>query len=227
MRPSFALDRQGRSARAPRTSARFGPPRPRRGESNSLTVGAKGAVLLRRRLPVLVPGDLGDGGGRGRRRRSRSSGFRSSCGRRRSRCSRCEATTSASTGRRTSTRARSRSASRSICLATSRARRSRSPPASGPASKVGCGRSSTCSTRRSSARARTSPPTTSWHARPRRAGLDPDAAVEAAYSAERFARIREIRAEAEACRRRRRAVAADRGRRDALGDGRPEPLSGR
>ena len=31
-----------------------------------------------------------------------------------------------------------------------------------------------------------------------RAGLDPDAAVEAAYSAERFARIRELRADAEA-----------------------------
>ncbi len=33
-----------------------------------------------------------------------------------------------------------------------------------------------------------------------RSGLDPDAAVEAAYSAERFARIREIRAEAEGAR---------------------------
>ena len=45
---------------------------------------------------------------------------------------------------------------------------------------------------------RTSPPTAEIRRAAERAGLDPDGAVAAAYDAERFARIRAIRAEAEA-----------------------------
>ena len=49
--------------------------------------------------------------------------------------------------------------------------------------------SSTRSTRRSSARARTSPPTREIARAAERAGLDPDGAIEAAYSPERCAQI--------------------------------------
>ena len=73
-----------------------------------------------------------------------------------------------------------------------------SPPACGRPTRAGCGRSSTRSTRRSSARARTSRPTRRSAARPSGPGSTRTAAVAAAYSPERIARIAEIRREAEA-----------------------------
>ena len=83
-------------------------------------------------------------------------------------------------------------ASRSTCRATSRARRCRSPRASGPASRAGCATTSTRSTRRSSAKGLDIATDHEIARAAERIGLDGPGAVEAAYSHERFARIREI-----------------------------------
>ena len=116
----------------------------------------------------------------------------------RSRCSSRAATTCASTGRSTSTGVRSSSGSRSIFRATSHVRPCRSRPASGPRSTAVCAHfkhalyeaffceGEDIATDREIARAATI------------AGLDPDGAVAAAYSAERFERIGLIRRDAEA-----------------------------
>ena len=150
-----------------------------------------GSVLLRRRLPVLVHGVARDRGGRGRGRRRDRVAARSSCGPRRSpllevRGDHLRVDWTQNVYRR------------------ALERRHRDPPAALPAAldadalRVPLGRragpparaSSTRSTRRSSARARTSPPTREIARAAERAGLDPDGAIAAAYSPERGAQLR-------------------------------------
>ena len=135
--PRAAPGRPRGSAPSRRASARSGPRRPASpAESNSLTFGM---TRVRFYYDVVCPYSYLESHvveAAEDAARSRSSGCRSSCGRRRSRCSRCAATTCGSTGRRTSTRGRWRWASRSTCRATSRARRCRCARASGRASRA-------------------------------------------------------------------------------------------
>ena len=163
---------------------------------------------------------------RSRRRRtqarSRSNGCRSSCGRRRGRLLEPRGDHLRVDWTQNVYRARARAReSRSTCRATSRARRCPSPPVCGRPSEgrlrefkhalyeaFFCEGEDIATDARDRARGRRGP------------GSTRTAAVAAAYSAERFARIREIRARGRGGGSPRRAVAARRGRRDALGHGR-------
>ena len=148
----------------------------------------EGSLLLRRRLPVLVPGVARGRGGRGR-------------GRGRGRVAAVRAAARAEAAARAARRPPARRLDAERLPARARAR-DRDPPAALPAALDAAARrlplggragpaarrSSTRSTRRSSARARTSRPTREIARAAERAGLDPDGAVAAAYSPERFAR---------------------------------------
>ena len=141
---------------------------------------------------------------------SRSSGCRSSCARRRSPCSRSEATISAPTGRSTCTGAPSAPGSRSTCRATSLARRCRSAAClwAGDEGRLRAFKHALyeaffcegldIATDGEIARAAAS------------AGLDPAAAVAAAYDHGRFEQLRRSARERRGRRRRRRPDACSR-----------------
>ena len=132
------------------------------------------------------------------RARSRSSGCRSSCGRRPGRCSRCAATTCASTGRRTSTGGRS-SAGIEIHLPRYQPRSTLTLAACLWAGEQGRLRDFKHALYETFFCEGLDIATDAEIARAaERIGLDGAGAVEAAYSHERFERIRAIRAEAEA-----------------------------